>query len=207
MGQYDDALADLNRAVELDSTKASAILNRGKLYGQTDRLDDALVEFNRAIEVDPNDDEAIACRGEVYRLMGRYDDALTEFDRALELDPDDSQIYLKSALALYLKGDGEKAAAILAAAVPGLEQTASTTSHNAAAASELMICEAARNNFAEARRAMTEFLDRNPNRWQMEGVRRDLSELVGIPGIDSLRIDALRARLKPTENAEAGAAK
>src|SRR5918999_1680126 len=89
LGRYDEALADFNRAIELDPDRAWAIASRGQTYQALRRFDEALADFARAIELDPDRDWAIADRGETYRLAGRFDEALADFARALELDPDD----------------------------------------------------------------------------------------------------------------------
>jgi tetratricopeptide (TPR) repeat protein len=87
MRRYDDALADLNRAIELDPSKAYAFTVRGETYRKMERYDDALADLNCAIELDPGLAGAIGSRGETYQAMERYDEALADLDRAIELDP------------------------------------------------------------------------------------------------------------------------
>ena len=87
MKRYDDALVDLDRAIELDHERASASSSRGQAYRLMGRYDDALADFTRAIELDPSSDWNFADRGYTYQLMGRYDDALADLTRAIELDP------------------------------------------------------------------------------------------------------------------------
>jgi len=86
MSKYDEALADFNRAIELDDKLDWAIANRGLTYRLMDKYDEALVDFNRALELDDKYAWAIANRGLTYRLMSRYAEALADFTRALELD-------------------------------------------------------------------------------------------------------------------------
>jgi tetratricopeptide (TPR) repeat protein len=90
MRQYHDALADLNRAIELTPDDAWAIGSRGETYREMARYNDALVDFTRAIELRPDDAWATAGRGETYRLMRRYNNALADLNRAIELAPDDA---------------------------------------------------------------------------------------------------------------------
>jgi tetratricopeptide (TPR) repeat protein len=54
MERYDEALADLNRAIELDPSYAWAIGSHGQTYQAMERYDEALADLNRAIELDPS---------------------------------------------------------------------------------------------------------------------------------------------------------
>jgi tetratricopeptide (TPR) repeat protein len=88
--RYDEAVADLNRAIELDPSLDWAIAARGLAYLAMKRYHEALEDLGHALERDPDNAWAIARRGETYRLMGRYDEALAEFSRALQSDPEDA---------------------------------------------------------------------------------------------------------------------
>ncbi len=85
--RYDEALADSNRAIELNPSNAKAIAFRAQTHQTMGRYGEALADLDRAIELDPGYFSAIGGRGENYRLMGRYDEALADFSRAIELDP------------------------------------------------------------------------------------------------------------------------
>jgi tetratricopeptide (TPR) repeat protein len=87
MGRHDEALADLNHAIELDPNSVFAVCNRGETYRLMGRHDEALVDLNRAIELDFNYKDALYNWSETYRMMGRYDGALADLNRILELDP------------------------------------------------------------------------------------------------------------------------
>jgi tetratricopeptide (TPR) repeat protein len=87
-GRGSQAIADFNRAIEIDPADAWAIAQRGRTYRLTGRFDEALTDFNRAIEIDPADAWAITSRGQTYREMERYDEALTDFNRAIDLNPE-----------------------------------------------------------------------------------------------------------------------
>ena len=53
--QYDAALADYNRAIELDPNYATAYLSRGSTYLNLQQHKKAVADFTRVIELDPND--------------------------------------------------------------------------------------------------------------------------------------------------------
>jgi tetratricopeptide (TPR) repeat protein len=86
----DAALADFNRALELDPDDAWALGSRGQVYLVMQRYDEALADFGRAAELKPSYRWVASWRGFTYLVMRRYDDALADFNRALELDPDDA---------------------------------------------------------------------------------------------------------------------
>ena len=88
MGQYDAALADFDRAIELDPDDASAIVYRGIFYRDMGRFEKTLADFDAALEMDVDQGWVYANRGVAYRLMERYEDTLADLDRAIELRPD-----------------------------------------------------------------------------------------------------------------------
>jgi tetratricopeptide (TPR) repeat protein len=87
-GYHQQALAELDSAIELDPESAWAIAHRGITYGQMKLYEEALADLDHAIELDPESAWAIARRGETHRQMKRYEEALADLDHALELDPD-----------------------------------------------------------------------------------------------------------------------
>jgi tetratricopeptide (TPR) repeat protein len=88
MGRYEDALADLDRAIELDSNLTWAVVYRGITHRSMRRYQEALADFRLALELGLNEGWILANRGVTYRLMERYEEALSDFDRAIELRPD-----------------------------------------------------------------------------------------------------------------------
>lgn len=75
MGDYDKAIYDHNKAIELDPTFAKAYNNRGLDYVNKEDNDRAIVDYNRAIELDPNYVLAYFNRGATYGKKGAYDRA------------------------------------------------------------------------------------------------------------------------------------
>jgi tetratricopeptide (TPR) repeat protein len=63
-GRYDEALAEFDRAIELDPADASAIACRGQALQNMERYEEALGDFSRVIELNPEDAFAIARRGQ-----------------------------------------------------------------------------------------------------------------------------------------------
>jgi len=86
-GQYDQAIAEYNRAIEIDPTFASAYNNRGVVYGRKEQHDQAIAEYNRAIEIDPKFALAYYNRAISYEKKGQHGQAIADYNKAVEIDP------------------------------------------------------------------------------------------------------------------------
>ena len=54
LGDYSGAIADFDKAIELDSNYAGAYINRGTAKSELQDLIGAITDYNKAIELDPN---------------------------------------------------------------------------------------------------------------------------------------------------------
>ncbi len=81
------AIAAANRAIELDSTLATAFASRASLYNSSWRWADAEQDFRRALALDGRYATAHQWFGEHLLVRGLIDEAVSEFAQAAELDP------------------------------------------------------------------------------------------------------------------------
>ncbi|MGW5721044.1 tetratricopeptide repeat protein [Amycolatopsis sp. NPDC003865] len=88
IGEFEESLADLTRAVELDPASAWEIGQRGQTLHALERYEEALAEFGRSLDIDPGVADVHRARGETYLATKRYEEALAGFTRALEIEPD-----------------------------------------------------------------------------------------------------------------------
>ena len=108
-GDYDKAIADHNKAIELDPKYAKAYNNRGADNADRD-YEKALADYNKAIELDPKYAMAYLNRGNIYRKKkGDYDRAIIEYNTALEIDPQFAWAYYVRGNAYSQKKDFDKA--------------------------------------------------------------------------------------------------
>ena len=70
-GQYDNAISDFTKAIEMDSRNANAYYYRGVAYQRKSENDRAISDFSRAIEIDPRYAEAYYNLGEIMKQQGR----------------------------------------------------------------------------------------------------------------------------------------
>jgi tetratricopeptide (TPR) repeat protein len=86
-GDYQGAIADYNRAIELNPKYAVAYDDRASAKGLAGDNDGALADCNKAIELNPRYALAYANRGGAKGEKGDLDGATADCNRALELDP------------------------------------------------------------------------------------------------------------------------
>jgi len=91
--KYELALADFNKAIELNRNYAKAYNNRGLLYIDQQKYELALADFNKAIELDSNFAEAYNNRGNLYQDQKKYELALADYSKAIDINPNDAKAY------------------------------------------------------------------------------------------------------------------
>ncbi len=91
---YDLALADYDRILELDEGYWSAWNNRGNVYYYLGEFDLALTNYDEAIELDPTPDVPYYNRGLLYYEQGDYDLAVGDLSESLAINPDYKNTYL-----------------------------------------------------------------------------------------------------------------
>jgi tetratricopeptide (TPR) repeat protein len=106
LGQYADALAEADAALELDANNADAHLLRGYALNATDQYQEARAALEKAIELDPANAAAYHNLGAVFYEQGDLQTAADYFLQALEIGPPDPKshyqlgaTYLQMALA------------------------------------------------------------------------------------------------------------
>ncbi len=96
-----NALADLNRAIELSPDSARALTLRGAVHMDTMNYEAAIQDFDRAIENNPDASEAFALRGQSrVEAKQNYQLALEDLDTALEKGERTAQVHRYRGLAL-----------------------------------------------------------------------------------------------------------
>jgi len=107
--QFDLAISDYSKAVELSPKNPRFYVNRGNVSNDINKPDEALADYNRAIAVDPAFALAFSNRGNLYVALKRLDEAVTDLSRAIELDPSNAETFYTRAMAYRAKHQFEKA--------------------------------------------------------------------------------------------------
>jgi tetratricopeptide (TPR) repeat protein len=106
------ALADYNKALELDPRLDGAYNNRANCYAARGCLGEAIADYQIALDFNPGNLRAWINQGITYRDLGLYDLALENFDLVLVLGKRlKGRVYAERGRTYHLRGDWNSAIA------------------------------------------------------------------------------------------------
>jgi Flp pilus assembly protein TadD len=85
-GQYDRAIIEYKKGLDLAPTDINLINSLGVCFGVMDNLDRAKLEFKRALEITPNEVLVVYNMGLLYQINGEIDKAIHYLRRAHGID-------------------------------------------------------------------------------------------------------------------------
>ncbi len=116
LGRYEEAQADLRRAISLKTATAEYQANLGYVLWKLGRADEAVTAERTALKLDPQNPTAHYQLGRFLLRLGDHKDlteAISELRRALELDPRQYEVRFELIAAYRDLGDLAQAAAQL----------------------------------------------------------------------------------------------
>lgn len=147
--QYQNAIADFSKAIELDSDIPSYYYTRAQAKKELGQFRDALVDYDKAIDLDSNRASYYYNRAQAKKELDRYTEAVADFDKAIELRPD-SEYYKYRARAKEELGLYEEAIADYSEALRIDPNNAITFYRQALAKKEIRKLEAAQKDLKVA---------------------------------------------------------
>lgn len=91
---YENALHDFNKAIDINPKFAPSFANRGQVYFKIKKYDQAGRDFEKAIELGPRNPYYYHIQGHLFTKTQNYEKALRDYEKAIELDPYDEYSYL-----------------------------------------------------------------------------------------------------------------
>ena len=89
--QYDQAISDYGKAIEINPKYADAYTNRGDAYDSKGQYDQAISDYSKAIEINPRDAKAYSNREVTFFFKREYekawDDVHTAQNLGLQIHP------------------------------------------------------------------------------------------------------------------------
>jgi DNA-binding winged helix-turn-helix (wHTH) protein/TolB-like protein/Flp pilus assembly protein TadD len=113
MGRFDDAIAEIKFAQELDPVSLVKLTGVGQILLIARRYDEAIVECRKALEMDPNLGFAHWLLGLAYMYKGSYEPAIQALQKSIPLSGDSADEPASLAHAYALSGKRTEARKIL----------------------------------------------------------------------------------------------
>ncbi|HEX9282135.1 MAG TPA: protein kinase, partial [Candidatus Udaeobacter sp.] len=112
LGRFDEGIAQIKRAIELDPLSAPINANLGRAYSMARRYPEAIAQLRRTIELDQGFGYGHGWLGVALDLSGRRDEAVAEYQKAYELSHD-FHVWYGLARAYAAGGEPDKARQLL----------------------------------------------------------------------------------------------
>lgn len=113
MRRNDEAVKEIDRALELDPLSLAVNYNASSIYLQSGRNVEAFELAKKSLEIDPHSTPAHYALGAVYEKTGRYSDAISEFRAANRDDGRSGDDSIIAAHSYAMAGNRAKAFGIL----------------------------------------------------------------------------------------------
>lgn len=97
--EYDNAISDYDKAIEIKDNYALAFYNRGFAWVFKNEYQNAIEDYRKAIEIDPNYKNAYVIRASIRRALKEYDTAIEDYSKAIDIDPNYANAYYNRGLA------------------------------------------------------------------------------------------------------------
>ena len=109
LDDYIGAIADFDKAIELDHYNSNAYGHRGTAKGFLGNHQEALADFDISINMNPYNAGVYSNRGSAKDYLGDYQGGLDDYDRAISIQPENPLHYHLKGLALLEIGEEQKA--------------------------------------------------------------------------------------------------
>ena len=107
--KFEEAIADYDKAIYREPTKASLYYSRGLVKTQQEQHENAITDYDEAIRLNPHYVSAYHQRGLTKVQLGQHENAIADYDEAIRLNPNDASIYNERALVKAQLGQYEEA--------------------------------------------------------------------------------------------------
>ena len=99
-GQFEAAIQEFDKAIELGSHCAPSYGHRGMAYGNLGQYRRAIKDYDKAIEFFPESGGLYFWRASAYDELGQYQNAINDYTKVIQFEPDEASLYLLRGIAL-----------------------------------------------------------------------------------------------------------
>jgi tetratricopeptide (TPR) repeat protein len=104
LGQYADAIASFEKAVELAPEKQEAWFGRSNALAAVGRFQEAVISYQKSADLNPQDYQVWNNFGYVWHQVGDYEQAIAHYDKAIACKPDCAPAWNNRGYALFHLG-------------------------------------------------------------------------------------------------------
>ena len=90
--RLEEAIAEFQRAVEVDPSYVAAHFNLAYAYERAQRLDEAIAQYKKALQLDPNNVFGLNNLGVLYTSKAQYDEAIKVLEQAARIEPSNTTV-------------------------------------------------------------------------------------------------------------------
>ncbi|KAI8596449.1 mitochondrial precursor protein import receptor tom70 [Dissophora ornata] len=105
IGDGKKALADFDKAIELDPNYVQTYIKRGSIFMEQGDAGKTFGEFETAISIDAEDPNIYYHRGQVFFITGEYESAARDYVKSIELEPKFVFSHIQYGVAQYKLGN------------------------------------------------------------------------------------------------------
>ena len=110
-GQYNEALAEFNAALEIDPNQPGILARAGDCYLKMNRNEEALEAYDKALVLDSGDASLYAQKGVVLSRLGKAEESQEMFTKSAQLDPAGAGMnFYNMGVTMYNASEMDKAA-------------------------------------------------------------------------------------------------
>ncbi len=99
--QFELAIADFSKLLEIDPSKEFVYFNRGACYSSLGKDSLALNDFDMAVKLGSSNADAYYNRGRILAAFGKDSAALSDYNKAIELNPRSALSYMNRGVIYY----------------------------------------------------------------------------------------------------------
>lgn len=119
---FEQAIAEYNRLLNIDSNYFQAWTNRGYALAGLQKYEEMRQSCSTATIIEPKAVYAWNCQGEALHNLKREEEALVAFDRAIALNPQDGIFLINKSESLQALGKNDQSFTVIKDAIQVLEQ-------------------------------------------------------------------------------------
>jgi tetratricopeptide (TPR) repeat protein len=108
-GNYEEAIRNYSRAIEMNSQYLDPYKDRAYLYHSNREYDAAVHDYSKAIELDAQNSDLYCNRGIAFHNQKELDLAISDYDKAIGLNPKITQAYFGRGNAYFSRHDFDQA--------------------------------------------------------------------------------------------------